>query len=43
MSAKETTYTFMKMIRNKLCGNSSKLQYLSVQPYDVVFESRWVM
>jgi hypothetical protein len=41
-SSRETTFAFLKILKNKLCGNSSKLQYISVQPYDVVFETRWV-
>jgi hypothetical protein len=31
------------VLKKKLCGNSSELQYLSVQPCDRVGESRWVM
>ncbi|XP_069681620.1 dystrophin-like isoform X2 [Periplaneta americana] len=38
-SSRESTLAFFKMLKNKLCGNSSKLQYLSVQPFDIIFES----
>jgi hypothetical protein len=41
-SSRETTFAFLKVLKNKLCGNSSELQYLSVQPCDMVHESRWV-
>ena len=42
-SSRETIYAFLKELKKKLCGNSTELQYLSVQPCDVVWESRWVM
>ncbi|KAJ9577656.1 hypothetical protein L9F63_005736, partial [Diploptera punctata] len=32
-------FAFLKMIKNKLCGSSCQLQYLSIQPHDVAFET----
>ena len=42
-SSRETIFAFLKVLKKKLCGNSAELQYLSVQPCDMVWESRWVM
>jgi hypothetical protein len=42
-SSRETIFAFLKVLKKKLCGNSEELQYLSVQPCDMVRESRWVM
>ena len=42
-SSRETIFAFLKVLKKKLCGNTSELQYLSVQPCDMVSESRWVM
>ena len=42
-SSRETVFAFLKVLKKKLCGNSSELQYLSLQPCDMVWESRWVL
>jgi hypothetical protein len=42
-SSRETVFAFLNVMKKKLCGNSSEVQFLSVQPCDMVWESRWVM
>ncbi|PSN49323.1 hypothetical protein C0J52_04280 [Blattella germanica] len=38
-SSGDSTLSFLRMIKNKLCGSSYQLQRLCVQPHDETFET----